>query len=171
MTLPPAAFRLPPVACLLAACLLAVALALLAGGCGEESTGAVEGSTARQSAPTTSFAPNPGAARVAGCPKQLGAFVDSLETLRRQLAVGLSYDDYIARVKSLHAAYENIPIDRLTFDCLATGTPTEKVLNKHIDAANAWGECLADATCTTATIEPVLQRKWRVASKLLSEAR
>jgi hypothetical protein len=52
----------------------------------------------------------------------------------------------------------------------STGTPGEKALNKYIDATNAWGECLADASCTTATIEPVLQHKWRRASGFLSEA-
>jgi hypothetical protein len=50
-----------------------------------------------------------------------------------------------------------------------TGTPSEQALNEYIDAANAWGECLADAACTTASIEPILQRKWRMASRLLSE--
>ena len=43
-------------------------------------------------------------------------------------------------------------------------------MNKYIDAANAWGECLAEAGCTTASIEGALQHKWRVASHSLSEA-
>ena len=68
-------------------------------------------------------------------------------------------------------AQEFLRIDRLAIDCLsATGTPAEAALNKYIDGANAWGECLADASCGTATIEPVLQRKWRLASRSLSEA-
>ena len=160
MTSPPAALRPPPVACLLVAALL-----LVASGCGEESTGAAEGPAGGRSAPA------PDAPAATGCPRQLDTFVASLEKLRRQLAVGLSYDQYAARVKRLRASYEEIPTQRLTFDCLATGTPGEKALNKHIDAANSWGECLADASCTTPTIEPVLQRKWRVASRYLSEAR
>jgi hypothetical protein len=52
----------------------------------------------------------------------------------------------------------------------ATGTPAEAALNRYIEATNAWGDCLADASCTTTTIEPVLQRKWRVASGFLKEA-
>ena len=91
--------------------------------------------------------------------------------MRHQLAVGLSYDQYAARVKSLRHGYDALPIDRLTIACLrTTGTPAEAALNKYVDAANTWGECLADASCTTAAIEPVLQRKWRIASHLLSEA-
>src|SRR5207342_3306041 len=98
------------------------------------------------------------------CPAQVGAFVESLDSLRRQLAVGLSYEEYAARVKSLRHSYDDLPIDRLGIGCLkTTGTSAEAALNEYIDAANAWGECLADASCDTATIEPVLQRKWREA--------
>jgi len=165
MTPSPAAFRLPPLACL-----LAVVPLLVASGCGDESAGGAEGAARQQSAPARTTRSGAGAARANSCPKQLAAFVDSLDTLRRQLAVGLSYEQYVAQVKTLRGSYAEIPIDRLTFDCLATGTPTEKALNKHIDAANSWGECLADATCSTVIIEPVLQRKWRVASRYLSEA-
>lgn len=105
------------------------------------------------------------------CPAKVNTFVDSLDRLRRQLAVGLSYEQYAAKVKDLRASYAQIPIGRLAIDCLATtGTPSEEAFDKYIDAANAWGECLADASCATATIEPVLQRKWRLASHFLSEA-
>jgi hypothetical protein len=90
--------------------------------------------------------------------------------LRRQLAVGLSYEQYAARMKGLRASYGEIPVERLAIGCLASiGTPSERALDKYIDAANAWGECLADASCTTDSIEPVLQRKWRIASHFLSE--
>jgi hypothetical protein len=65
-----------------------------------------------------------------------------------------------------------IPVGHLAIGCLTTvGTPAEQAVNQYIDAANAWGECLADASCTTASIEPVLQRRWRIASGRLSEAR
>jgi hypothetical protein len=74
-------------------------------------------------------------------------------------------------VKALRDRYDKLPIDRLAFGCLSSsGTPSEQAFNKYTDAANAWGACLADASCDTATIEPVLQRKWRSASGLLSEA-
>lgn len=165
MTPPPAAFRLPP-----AACLFAVALLIAAGGCGEQSTGAGEGTAIREPAATTGT-PVAETAPAAGCPRQLRAFVASLEKLRRELAVGLSYEQYVTEVKDLRASYEGIPIQRLSFDCLARGTPGERALNEHIDAANSWGECLADAACTTQAIEPVLQRRWRIAARHLSEAR
>ncbi len=117
-----------------------------------------------------------GDARPAGrgqqpCPPAVGDLVGSLRALRRQLAVGLSYEQYAARVDGLRASYDRVPVERLTIACLAeTGTPAETALNRYIDGANAWGECLADAACTTASIEPVLQRKWRVASHFVSAA-
>jgi hypothetical protein len=163
---PPAARRFAPPACVLAA---AIALALSA--CGDGGSAAAENTThapSKSQATTRTALGQPGSA----CPAELGAFIDSLDRLRRQLAVGLSYEQYAARIKTLRAAYGRIPVDHLAIDCLtATGTPSEQAFNEYIDAANAWGECLADATCTTATIEPVLQRKWKTASSFLSEVR
>jgi hypothetical protein len=148
-------------------CVLIGTAALLLPGCGSEGAATAESTAApqaKQQAKVQAPASGP-------CPAQVGAFVKSLDATRRQLAVGLSYDQYAGRVKSLRHAYDDIPIDHLTIACLRTaGTPAEAALNKYIDAANAWGECLADASCTTEAIEPVLQRKWRVASGSLSEA-
>jgi hypothetical protein len=145
---------------------LAGAVLLLLPGCGRDG-GATGGSAATIQ---TKAAAGGEARTTAGCPDQIDAFVDSLDTLRRQLAVGLSYEQYATRVKALRASYDQLPIDRLTIACLATtGTPAERAFDKYIDATNAWAQCLADASCATAAIEPVLQRKWRVASGFLSE--
>src|ERR1700733_219659 len=149
-------------------CLLAGAGALLLPGCGGG-----DAATAESTATTRPEQQTRGGA-LAGrpCPAQVGAFVESLDTLRHQLAIGLSYEQYAAKVKGLRGSYDELPVDRLTIACLTTtGTPAERAFDKYIDATNAWGECLADAACTTATIEPVLQRKWRLASDLLAEAR
>ena len=148
-------------------CLLAVAIALTTlSACGSDG-----GATAENAPPTQSRPQAKAAAAAKPCPSQVNAFVESLDTLRHQLAVGLSYEQYAARIESLRADYDEIPVGRLTIACLSSaGTPAEKTLNRYIDAANAWGECLADASCTTASIEPILQRKWRVARNLLSEA-
>jgi hypothetical protein len=150
-------------------CVLAGTAALLLPGCGDDSA-ATAGKAATTSPAATAASPKQRPA--ATCPAPVDAFVASLDALRRRLAVGLSYEQYAGRVKALTASYDRLPIDRLALDCLASaGTPAEAALNKYIDAANAWGECLADASCTTAAIEPVLQRKWRIASHSLSKAR
>ncbi len=154
--------RLPLLGCVL----LGVA-ALLLPGCGSDSTATAESTNATQAKQRAEVEVAAGSP----CPTQVGAFVKSLDVMRHQLAVGLSYEQYAGRVKSLRGSYDGLPIHRLSIGCVsATGTPAEAALNKYIDAANAWGECLADAACTTATIEPVLQRKWRTASGFLSAA-
>jgi hypothetical protein len=147
------------------ASLCAAALALSACGGG----GSTTTTTAAAVSPTT-----PGVK--AGptdnpCRRQVGGFLKSMKALRGNLAVGLSYEQYAAEMKLLRAAYGRVPVEQLTLDCLyATGAPAERALNEYADAANAWGECLAEAGCTTASIEGALQRKWRIASHYLSEA-
>ncbi len=164
MNLAPArASRIPMLGCMV---VVAVALLLLSA-CGEGDTAASAGAaatrTVKRSEPPRRGVP---------CPAQVDGFLQSLRALRRELAVGLSYEQYAAAIGELQDAYDEIPVGRLTIDCLASaGSPAEDALNRYIDAANVWGECLADAACTTASVEPRLQRSWRVASKFLSEAR
>jgi hypothetical protein len=159
---PLAARRLP-----LLACLLAVAAAVALTACGSDGAATGDETAVASQPEQQAAAPAPGQP----CPAKLDAFASSLDRLRRQLAIGLSYEQYAAKVKALQAAYRKIPVGHLSIGCLtAIGTPSEQALNKYIDAANAWGDCLADATCATAAIEPVLQRKWRLASHSLSEA-
>jgi hypothetical protein len=156
---PPYVRRLLPLGCLLAA-------ALTLSACGGDGA-----ATAESTAVSRPVKVKPAVA-AKPCPTTVGAFVRSLDRLRGQLAVGLSYEQYAARIRGLEASYGAIPVSHLAIDCLTTvGAPAEQALNKYIDAANAWGECLADASCSTASIEPVLQRRWRIASGDLSKAR
>jgi hypothetical protein len=149
-------------------CVLAAATVLLLPGCGGDSAATAESADAPQAKQKAKVKVASGGP----CPAQVDAFADSLDGLRRELAVGLSYEQYAARVKALRGSYDDLPIDNLAIGCLnSAGTAAEAALNKYIDGANAWGECLADASCTTATIEPVLQRKWRLASRSLSDVR
>lgn len=105
------------------------------------------------------------------CQAQLGDLVHGLDRLRVRLATGLSYEEYAAAVNKVRAAYAALPADSLPADCLiAAGTAAENSLNRYIEAANAWGECLADAGCDAGVVEPELQRDWQVASHWLSEA-
>ena len=105
------------------------------------------------------------------CQSQLGSFVAAMDSLRRRLAVGVTYDQYVAEVQGARSIYREIPTDRVEIDCLTSvATPGEKAFNRYIEAANDWGECVSEAGCSSATVEPVLQRRWRVASHFLSEA-
>jgi hypothetical protein len=180
---------------LLGALIATVALAGCGGGDsaipGKEETGEVTrsttvvgaGDTAEAKGGTTgaSGTSGPTGARDAGkkapavanssCQAQLGDLVRSLDRLRVRLATGLSYDEYTAAVKRARRTYAALEADDLPADCLlAAGTAAENSLNRYIEAANAWGECLADADCDAGIVEPELQRDWQVASHWLSEA-
>jgi hypothetical protein len=105
------------------------------------------------------------------CQSRLGSFVGSMDGLRRRLAVGVTYDQYVAEVRGIRSTYGKIPTERLRIDCLtAVATPGEKAFNRYIEAANDWGECVSELGCGSTEIEPGLQRRWRIASHFLSEA-
>lgn len=145
--------------------LVAAALALAGCGGGEDTTAtrvAPPATRAHSGAHRTTIA--------ASC--RLGGFLHALERLEGNLSVGLSYEQYFAEVKRAKAAYSAVPVAKLELPCLiASGTPAEKALNQYIEAANNWRECRADPSCGTYTIEPRLQRKWRVASHYLALAK
>lgn len=141
-------------------CLLAATAALLLGGCGSSSTApAATGASSTVTAGST-----------ASCASQLRPLLGSLQGLRHRLEVGLSYEQYVAALGKARRAYAQLPVGRLSLGCLLhSGTPGEKALDKYIDAANAWGECLSEAGCNAATIESTLQDEWHVASHFLGE--
>jgi hypothetical protein len=155
--------------------------ALLVGGCGggglEAATEATvaSGETARTTEKPIKQPKGGGRSQhvPAGdlCQSQLGSFVGSMDGLRRRLAVGVTYDQYVAEVRGIRSTYGEIPTEQLRIDCLTTvATPGEKAFNRYIEAANDWGECVSKLGCGSAEIEPVLQRRWRIASHFLSEA-
>lgn len=155
---------------------------MLVGGCGSggsetttEPTVASDETARTTEKPTASQGTETGKPRhvPAGdlCQSQLGGFVGSMDGLRRRLAVGLTYDQYVAEVRGIRSTYGEIPIEKLRIDCLtAVAAPGEKAFNRYIEAANDWGECVSELDCGSAAIEPVLQRRWRIASHFLSEA-
>jgi hypothetical protein len=169
----PAAARLQ-----LIGCALLVALPLAGCGGGDSTPEA----TIASEAPITTTAAAPelrGEGKAKGphvpagnlCQSQLGGFVGSMDGLRRRLAVGVTYDQYVAEVRGIRSTYGEIPIEKLQVDCLArVATPGEKAFNRYIEGANDWGECVSEVGCGTTEIEPVLQRRWRVAAHFLSEA-
>jgi hypothetical protein len=91
--------------------------------------------------------------------------------LRRKLAVGLTYEQYMRELRTVRGAYRAIPAERIRLGCLlGAGTPGERALNLYIEAGNAWGECLATASCRAESVEPELQRRWARAARLIGSA-
>jgi hypothetical protein len=159
----------------------ALALALLCGGCGGDGPGEAKRADAVLTSPPITTTPSkpiskpgkqPARRSAAGpCQVRLGSFVASMDSLRRRLAVGLTYDQYVDEVEGIRSTYREIPIERVEIDCLDTvGTPAEKAFNRYIEAANDWGDCVSEAGCSSETVEPALQRRWRIASHFLGEA-
>jgi hypothetical protein len=159
---------------------LALLAALLLGGCGGEGSNLTEAETTTARSDTVAGKPRSRQGRdraenraPAGslCQSQLGSFVGAMDGLRRRLAVGVTYDQYIAEVEGIRSIYRRIPAEQLRIDCLsAVATPGEKAFNRYIEAANDWGECVSEVGCGSAEVEPVLQRRWLIASHFLSEA-
>lgn len=105
------------------------------------------------------------------CLQQLGGFLGSLDRLRDQLVAGVTYEQYVAELADVRAAYSRLPVAALGLGCLhRVGTPGERALNRYIGAAEVWSDCVEIAGCQSASIESRLQRRWRQASRLLSRA-
>ncbi len=163
------------------ACLAAVALALPLSSCGgggpataqsvtaEAGGGKADGSVQNR-ADLARQRPRP-AASSGRCATQVGGFIGAMDNLRRNLAIGLSYEQYVAEMKAIRSAYDGIPAERVALGCLqAAGTPGESGLNEYIAAGNTWTECVETPGCESATIEAELQQRWRKASRYLSKA-
>jgi hypothetical protein len=163
-----------------AGCALVAALLVAGCGGGSDTTGAATATVASKpagAAGTTTVAKDGSAKKhraPAGslCQSQLGSFVGSMDSLRRRLAVGVTYDQYVNEVHAIRSTYDRIPSDEVEIDCLgAVGAPAEKAFNRYIEAANDWGDCVSELGCESGTVEPVLQRRWRIAAHFLAEAR
>jgi hypothetical protein len=141
-------------------------LALILPGCGDQSAPAAgTGSAEVRSVESGVSTPT------RTCQAHLHSLLNSMDDLRGQLAVGLSYGAYLHQVKAAQAAYDGVPVDRLELGCLVkVGTPAERALNLYLGAANTWGDCLTSASCDSESVEPELQRKWALASGRLSLA-
>jgi hypothetical protein len=152
-----------------AAALLAGVLALSGcGGGGAGQTGPASHPQSHRQASTRSASSNAPTAKGCG----LAPLVHALDTLEGRLAAGLSYGQYFREVKGARDAYETVAVEELGLPCLgAVGTPAEKALDRYIEAANTWRACRTDVRCGTYSIEPRLQRAWRVASHFLGEIR
>lgn len=106
-----------------------------------------------------------------GCEGPLDEFVGRMDDLRHSLLAGLSYAEYVVRVRAIRDAYEAVPVDKLGAGCLVGAAgDAEDAFNQYLRAANLWGECAGTAGCAASEIEARLQRRWRIASKSLDAA-
>ncbi|HEY1854179.1 MAG TPA: hypothetical protein VGG40_06275, partial [Solirubrobacterales bacterium] len=159
--------RLAP---LLLACL---ALTLALPACGSQSSTAAESTAAKTTVssgePAAAPKPAPGGAP---CDGSLGDFVEELEHLRRNLVIGVSYEQYVSELGSLRKSYDQVPVGKLELSCIAgPATSAESSFDRYLAAANTWGDCVSEAGCETAALEPELRHQWRRAAKQLAAAK
>jgi hypothetical protein len=116
--------------------------------------------------------PKEASSKTGDCQKQLGEFLGRMSDLRQALLAGLSYSEYVVRVRAIRDAYEAVPVKRLGASCLnGPAGDAEDAFNQYLRAANTWGDCAGTAGCAASEIEGKLQRRWRIASKSLDEAK
>jgi len=145
--------------------------------CGSESSAAPETSTAttiesRGEKKVESPPPRETKARSSACAGHLNGFLDQLEHLRRNLAIGVSYEQYVAELGTVRRSYEAVPVADLDLACLSgAAASAESAFDGYLAAANTWGDCVSDAGCETAALEPELQHLWRLAANQLAAAR
>ena len=105
------------------------------------------------------------------CQEQLGEFVARMNDLRQSLLAGLSYAEYVVRVRAIRDAYEAVPVKQLDAACLdGPAGDAEDAFNQYLRAANTWGDCAATAGCAASEVEGKLQKHWKAASKRLDTA-
>jgi hypothetical protein len=147
-----------------------LALASCGGGGASNST-----ETISSKPPSTKVAevdPKKASSKTGDCQNQLGEFLGRMSDLRQSLLAGLSYSEYVVRVRAIRDAYEAVPVKRLGASCLnGPAGDAEDAFNQYLRAANTWGDCAGTAGCAASEIEGKLQRRWRIASKSLDEAK
>jgi hypothetical protein len=105
------------------------------------------------------------------CSSQLDPFLGQLNDLRRSLVVGVSYEQYVAELETVRRSYAKLPVDQLDFACLSgAAASAEESFDAYLAAANTWGDCVSEAGCETASLEPRLQREWHAAAAALRKA-
>lgn len=166
-----AASRVTIVVCAAGLAALAPALSGCGGDTAAKAGGSSVSSAERKPAAKVTKAEDEQPAVDKRCRNQVGAFLETMDALRERLVSGLSYEEYVGEIGVVRAAYDEVPVGALTLPCLsAAGTPGERAFSSYIEAANSWGECIEEEGCDAPTIEPVLQKRWRVASHFLEEA-
>ena len=140
------------------------------GGSSTQSTSAAEKTVrSQESKPVATTDPKTGGANA--CQARLGNFLDRMNDLRQSLLAGLSYDEYVLRVRAVRDAYEAVPVDKLGATCVTgPAAKAEDAFNQYLRAANAWGECAATAGCAASEVEGKLQHRWKLASQSLDAA-
>jgi hypothetical protein len=104
------------------------------------------------------------------CRRQVDGLLRALKEIDSRLDVGLAYDEYSGYVGDASVAYDMIPFERMSTDCVhEVGVPLENAINAYITASNEWDDCVWDDWCDPEHDIP-LQRRWLRASTQIDDA-
>ncbi len=106
------------------------------------------------------------------CSKELGDFVNSLETLQSEVTIGLNYDQYSTEVTNLKVEFDQIETGSIGNDCNDNvSVPVEDAVNSYIDAYKTWNNCVESYFCTTDSIKFKVQSFWTDADVSIANAK
>jgi hypothetical protein len=105
------------------------------------------------------------------CAGQVGILVTQLSELDSRLSVGLNFERYSNLVSDLQVAYDQIPIDEPSPECVTrVGVPAERAFNAYVKAYNIWNNCIGNINCDNDKITPRLQARWAKATASVARA-
>lgn len=107
----------------------------------------------------------------ASCLRLVGPLLDALSTVDARLDVGLSQDELSTLVGEASVAYNKITVDDLgDGNCLSAAAKMESAFNAYATTVRRWNDCIYDYYCDVDSIDPMLQRNWARANRLLTAA-
>lgn len=106
------------------------------------------------------------------CVDEMSPLHEDLSTLDARLDVGLDLDEYSDLLGNASVSYDAMDIDAPQPDCISdVGVPLENALNKYIDIASTWNDCIwEDTYCTMDDIDAKMQLAWMRSSRLIEKA-
>lgn len=106
------------------------------------------------------------------CADEMSPLLDDLSTLDARLDVGLDLDEYSDLLGNASVSYDAMDIDAPEPDCISdVGVPLENALNRYIDIASTWNDCIwEDTYCTMDDIDAEMQLAWKRSSRLIEKA-
>jgi hypothetical protein len=106
------------------------------------------------------------------CVDEMSPILEDLSTLDARLDVGLDLDEYSDLLGAASVSYDAMDIDAPEPDCISdVGVPLENALNKYIEIASTWNDCIwEDTYCSMDNIDAEMQLAWLKSSQLIDKA-
>ena len=106
------------------------------------------------------------------CSTQVGALIKAEAHMSGDLSGGgLNYKEYSDQLSKVVIAYEEIPVKKLSPNCVNQAVGAEKAMNEYKKADEVWETCMHEPECRNDSIHPKLEEHWSKASKEFERAK